>query len=424
MNYTTYSSYDSNNNDNNDKSIGYADLEYNGDFANGKVHWKGLVYYLWDKNQWNSGGSYGLPDSEAYQTKYIDKTLGTDHQFTWKTSSWNNLLMGFTVENLEKESSGIANYQPTVPYTPGLDYDNQAVFIQDSMDLWDNRINLIAAARYDRFDVTTKRAETGTYTDFNEKSEDYSRISPKVGAGIKFFDEMLRLRTNIGQGFKSPTADQLSADYYQSTTATRYFGNPDLDPETSLTYDVGADLYLSALTLKLGWFHTDYEDKIVQESLMFNDVKTITYDNHGDAKIAGIEVGLEWALGQTFQLPFHASLYSNMTYNTTNEDKETGQDLLYISDYEVKSGIDVSYQGISGQLSHVLVGPQMITNYDTYLLEEKASFDYWDVTLRYRFAKHWEVKASVLNLFDEEIEWVRGYIMPERNYRLGLTYNF
>ena len=424
MNYVTYSAYDRNTSDNNDKSTGYADLEYNGDFADRKVHWKGLVYYLWDKNQWNTGSSYGFADADAYQTKYIDKTLGTDQQLTWKMSSWNNLLLGFTLENLEKDSSGVSNYLPSTPYTPGLDYDNQAVYLQDSMDLLDNRINLIAAARYDRFELSTQQADTGTYTDFNERSEDYSHVSPKVGAGIKFFDEKLRLRTNVGQGFKSPTADQLSADYYQSTTATRYLGNPDLDPETSMTYDVGADLFMSGLTFKLGWFHTDYEDKIVQESLMINGVKTVTFGNHGDAEIAGFEVGLQWAIGQTFKLPFNASLYSNMTFNTSKEDEETGQDLLYISDYEMKSGVDLSYQGVSGQLSHVLVGPQMITNYDTYLNEEKESFDYWDLTLRYRFAERWEVKASILNLFDQEVEWVRGYIMPERNYRIGLTFNF
>lgn len=66
----------------------------------------------------------------------------------------------------------------------------------------------------------------------------------------------------------------------------------------------------------------------------------------------------------------------------------------------------------------------MITNYDTYVDEEKDSFDFWDLTGRYQFSKNWEVRASILNLFDQEVEWVRGYLMPERNYRLGVSYNF
>ena len=51
---------------------------------------------------------------------------------------------------------------------------------------------------------------------------------------------MLRVRANIGEGFRSPTADQLAADYRH--WGTRYVGNPDLDPETSQTYDLGFDL--------------------------------------------------------------------------------------------------------------------------------------------------------------------------------------
>lgn len=420
----TYSSYDPDTTDHNDKSTGYTDIEYNGDYLGGAVHWKGMLYYLWDKNHSNYGNAYGLADAAAYQTKYIDKTLGTDHQVTWKTSTWNSLLAGFTVEHLAKESSGVADFQPSSPYTPGLDYDNQALFIQDSLEVLDNRINLIAAARYDRFDVTTQPAETGSYAGFNERSEDYSHVSPKTGVGVKFFDEKLRFRTNVGEGFKSPTADQLAADYHHSLTGVHYLGNPDLDPETSMTYDIGADLFLDVLTLKAGWFHTDYEDKIVQENSVTNGVDTTSYVNHGDAEIAGFEVSLEWAMGKSFRLPFEASLWSNMTFNSTNEDEETGTDIQFISDYEMKSGIDVSYKGISGQLSHTLVGPQMITNYDSYLVEEKGSFDFCDLTVRYRFAERWEVKASILNLFDQEVEWVRGYLMPERHYRIGLTYNF
>ena len=114
-----------------------------------------------------------------------------------------------------------------------------------------------------------------------------------------------------------------------------------------------------------------------------------------------------------------------MTFNAVKEDDD-GADLKYISDYELKSGLDLNYQGFGTQLSHTLAGPQTIDNWDTYpsSVEEKSSFDYWDLTLRYRFAERWEVKGSVLNLFDQEVEWVRGYLMPERNYRVGLTYRF
>ena len=140
-----------------DKSNGYTDLEYNGDFFAGRVHWKGLVYYLYDKNQYN----YGQIDKDADRSKQVDESLGTDHQVSWRTSDWNTLLTGFTLESMERESSAWMEYAPQTPYSPGLDYDNQAVFVQDSLDLLDNRVNLIAAARYDRFEMATEQGETG-----------------------------------------------------------------------------------------------------------------------------------------------------------------------------------------------------------------------------------------------------------------------
>jgi vitamin B12 transporter len=420
-NFETYGAYDKETRNHHDKSHGYIDLEYNGDFFDDKFHWRGVAYYLKDRNHWNSGS----PDPKSSHSKYTDETLGTDNQFVWNTASWNTLLFGFNIENLEKEAEAVSNGQPSAPYTPGMKYDSQAFFIQDALDLWDNRVNIIAAARYDRFDVETLRPKTGDFPDFNEKSEVYDHVSPKLGVGVKFLDELLRIRANVGEGFKTPSADQLSADYV-TNFGTHYVGNPDLDPETSLTYDLGFDIFHDLFTLKAGYFHTDYEDKIVTSSTTIAGSPANTWENHGDAEIAGFDVNLEWWIGRTFDWPFDLSLWSNATFNNTKEDKEAGEDLPFISDYEVKSGLDLSYRGFNTQLSYTSVGPQMITNYDSYpyVDEEKDSFDFWDLTLRYRFMEHWEVRGSVLNLFDDPVEWVRGYLMPERNFRVGVSYTF
>ena len=408
---------------NNDKSAGYADMEYNGDYLDGKLHWKGLLYYLYDKNHWN----HGSVDPKSNQSKYVDTTLGTDHQFTYEMNDWNELLVGFTLESMEKKSWSISNYQETIPYTPGLEYENQALFVQDSLDLMDNQLNIIVAARYDRFGMTTKQGETGAYSDLVENEESFSHVSPKIGASYKLMDEMIRLRANVGEGFKAPTANQLSADYFHSTYGTHYVGNPDLDPETSLTYEAGVDFYINAFSLQLGYFHSDYKDKIVASSYVdSNGVSSQTWKNSDDAELEGFEVGLEWAVNETLNLPFSLQFYSNMVFNTTKKDITNDEDLQYVSDYEIKSGINCKAGKLSTQLSHVLIGPQMITNYDSYPYsdEEKDSFDFWDLTLKYQVLESLEARASILNLFDQEVEWVRGYLMAERTFRVGLTYTF
>nr|VFJ55431.1 MAG: vitamin B12 transporter [Candidatus Kentron sp. FW] len=415
----TYSSYDEDTRKDYDKSHVYADVEYNGDFMDDKLHARTLAYYLRDRNHWR----YGADDPELDQAKYTDTTLGVDQQLAWDVTPWNTLLVGFNFEHLEKEGTGVSGGLPAAPYTPNMEYDSQAFFIQGSLDLWDNRVNIIASGRYDRFDVSTLKPTEVTLADFNEREESYSNFSPKLGVGVKFLDERLRLRANVGEGFKSPSADQLSADYTHGTS--RYVGNPDLGPETSWSWDVGIDVFHDDVTLKLGYFHTDFEDKIVSASgTLPNGDPIRTWENHGNATIAGFEMNIEWWMGETFGWPVDVSLWSNAAVNTKRDDEETGKDLLYISDYELKSGLIVNWGDWGGQLNHVLVGPQWITNFDTYADEKKGSFDFWDLTVRYEPFDNFQLQASVLNLFDDRVEWARGYLMPERNYRVGVSYNF
>ncbi len=74
----------------------------------------------------------------------------------------------------------------------------------------------------------------------------------------------------------------------------------------------------------------------------------------------------------------------------------------------------------------MLVGPQQVDNYDSYpyTTSELGSFNYWDLTLRCKIAGNWEVKASVLQPLRPGGAMGAGYLMPERNYRVGLTYTF
>lgn len=65
-------------------------MEYNGDYLHDQLHWKAVLYYLWDKIT----GLLGTADPESDQTKYIDQTFGTDQQLTWKINKINTLMFG------------------------------------------------------------------------------------------------------------------------------------------------------------------------------------------------------------------------------------------------------------------------------------------------------------------------------------------
>ncbi|NNF98213.1 MAG: TonB-dependent receptor [Desulfobacteraceae bacterium] len=420
----TYSEYDGTRSDHFDKSHGYADLEYNGGFRSGKLRWKGLGYYLWDLNHWYYRGWDGTPPNDN-QTRSTDTTTGTDHQLTMKLADWNALVLGFNLEWLEKKSTAKSGGADTIPFTPGMTYETQSLFIQEELDLLENRVNISLAGRYDRFSVETKRPDTGDFESFKENTETYDHFSPKAGMGVKFFDEALRLRTNIGSGFKTPSADQLSAEYQKDAT-TLYRGNADLDPETSLTVDIGADFYHDLFDIGLTFFHTDFKDKIVDTTYTEGTLYVNSWKNSGDAEIEGIDLDVNWHIGRTFDIDPELLFFTRITFNTKFEDKKADTDLLYISDYEVKSGLNYSYDTFSAALSHVVVGPQKIENHDSWpaTIEEKKAFSFWDLTLTYGFLGSFEAHLNITNLLDEKYEWVRGYIQPERSFRFGISYTF
>ena len=84
--------------------------------------------------------------------------------------------------------------------------------------------------------------------------------------------------------------------------------NPNLEPETSRSWDVGIDVFHDDFTLKLGYFHTDFEDKIVSAMGTLGGNPIRTWENHGNAMIAGFEMNLEWWMGETFNWPVDVNL--------------------------------------------------------------------------------------------------------------------
>jgi vitamin B12 transporter len=273
--------------------------------------------------------------------------------------------------------------------------------------------------------VNTKPPETGDIPDFNEKSETFDHISPKLGIGVKLLKEKLRIRANVGEGFKSPNAYELTVDNYEYE-GTRYEGNPDLKPEISQTYDLGLDIFHHLFTLNVGYFHTDYKDRIGQIGV---DASTYTWENQGEDELAGFDLNLAWKISRTFGWDTDLSLWSKATFNITKKDKQTDEELYYIPDYDIRSGLNLNHNNFNTQLSYVRVGPQIVDIYNENMelvseRERKGSFDFWDLTLGYQFKKHWLVRAGVFNLLNENIEWVDSYMEPARNYRIGVSYTF
>ena len=88
-------------------------------------------------------------------------------------------------------------------------------------------------------------------------------------------------RGSVGTGYKAPTLDQL----YDSLPAFNFFANPNLQPETSLGWDIGAEQTFLDKKIDVGatYFHND-----IKNLIDFNDTFT-TLVNIGEATTYGVE---------------------------------------------------------------------------------------------------------------------------------------
>jgi iron complex outermembrane receptor protein len=140
--------------------------------------------------------------------------------------------------------------------------------------------------------------------------------------------------TNISTVFQTPTTTEL---------ANRPDGgggfNPDLDPERSVTAEVGMRAHNAKLSVELAVYHTSTDDAIVP----YSDVGGRSYfRNAGSTRTQGAEVGARFAAGP------HVALLGSWTLT----------DAIF-SDYGVVNGITIdtltgrTLAGVPRQVAHV-----------------------------------------------------------------------
>lgn len=393
-----------------DKSNYSFDLKYTGTTLSGQYSWLVRAFFGKDENSWMdpvasnpTGWDDGVPaENETDQQ-------GAQAQVTGVFGS-TSITTGFDWLDYEVENS----------WTPSeTTYSNPALFMLGKTGFMDNRLVINMGLRYDWYAVEVNNPAG--------RDEDQSTFTPKVGLAFMATDR-LKLRVQYGEGFMMPSADQLAADYI--SWGTRTVGNPDLDPESSTTYEAGLDYDYAGFNGSLTYFYTDFEDKITSVVLSSGDQ---SWDNIGDATIAGFELELSYDFGMLMQWDWEVRPYLALTRLSEYEDDETGDDLQYISAINYATGLVVGNgDGITCRLNVTYTGSQDITDYESgwpYKVVELSSSTVTDLFASFRLLDNDQIgtlslRNEIRNLFDEEYAYVKGYPMPGRSLFMGLRLDY
>jgi len=221
------------------------------------------------------------------------------------------------------------SYSPATQQVPDSSQKNIGAFM---LHEWTpvQAFTLSLGARYDWFNTQTNLAPllSPKLLPAYQAASNVDRTAPteSVGAVVRVLP-MVDLVGSVGTSFRQPYVTEL----FSSTTTM--IPNPNLVPETGITYEAGFNFHTQAATLKITAFDSNFKNFIQVVPVVYMGLSTYTQEqNVSNANIQGIEVEERWQLTPSINI-----FGSGAVVRGTNTD--TGTPLPYIAPVRGRDGV-------------------------------------------------------------------------------------
>jgi vitamin B12 transporter len=303
---------------------------------------------------------------------------------------WNTLTLGAEYRNEVGEVKG--SFKETV--------DSWALVLQEQLRLFD-RLYLTGGARYDGNSV------------FEDKVTGRAAVSYLVKATDS------RLKASWGQGFRAPTFNEL---FFPAFPPCPAFGNPDLEPEESTSWDAGVEQHLWERRIRLAatYFRNDFRN-LIQTALIDPANFCFQAQNVGKARSEGVEV-------EASVMPVDGLVVVLAYTYTDSEDRTTGDPLRRIAPNSL--AVTATWEPLSGLTlsGEVLV---MSSQFEAPGQPRNPGYTVVNAAAAYRlpfrrwgFLSNVTVHVRVTNLFNENYSEVAGFPALGTHVVAGLRATF
>jgi vitamin B12 transporter len=231
----------------------------------------------------------------------------------------------------------------------------------------------------------------------------------RAGAAYAFDATRGRLRASIGTGVKNPTFTELFGFFPGS-----FIGNPDLEPETSLGWELGWAQSLGALTLDAAYFEANLENEIFTA---FNPNFTSTSRNRvGESDRSGVELSAKWQAAPRLSLSGQATFLSSRNDAGEDEIRVPQRTASLAADWHdpgkgIRLGAALDYVGDQGDLDFGAF-PAARVDLDAYVLAS--------LTAEIPLTEDIALTLRGDNLLDKTATDVLGYSGPGAGLYVGL----
>lgn len=272
-------------------------------------------------------------------------------------------------------------------------------------DLKGRSITTTAFYVQDQWDINEKWSLTpGVRVDHN--SQFGTHTSPSLSVGYDANDRT-HYYASWKEFFVAPNLYHLYSSY----------GDPNLDPSTGWTAEIGASRQFSdTLSGSISFFHQHAKDMVAY------DMVTWKYANTGEMDQDGINLSLQKKAGEHFDL--------NLGYSYIHADTENTSLISYLPKHRLTVGADYHNGGLTINLD----GTGVMDRYCKAgsVMEDYRSFWVWDLAADYKMDNGFTVFGRVNNIFDQFYTDIGAsydpngnwYSAPGRNFTVGVSYEF
>jgi len=319
---------------------------------------------------------------------------------------------------------------------PVTDFTLGGIFIGDAIEFGDGVVTLYPALRYDFYDLDP--TDDPLLPNFAATGQNGSKLSPKFGAVVKLGGDV-RLFGNYARGFRAPTPSQVNNFFENLAFGYTSVANPDLQPETSESFEAGIRYATDDINLTLTAYTANY-DNFIEQILTSGtgtaaDPSVFQFVNFDSVKAQGIEAKASYEADNGFRARFA------MAFSDGEQTTPAGNVSSLGSIDPLNAILGIGYREPTG-----VFGGEVIVSYnarkeatetigvcnDTCFRPQESAVI--DATAFFQITDNLKVRAGIFNITDQKYAlWsdVRGlaatssitdaFTQPGRNASISLS---
>lgn len=264
-----------------------------------------------------------------------------------------------------------------------------------------------------------------------------SNFSPKAYAVYKATDS-LTVKGGVISGYKAPSLRNSSPEYMLNSMGGAILPNPDLKPETSLTYETGISYQNSdwGLLGSLMLFKTDFKDKITRSSRMagsqvegsqfYVDRPNLAYNANGytynynvdEAEIQGLELTTD------YQISDFVKYRHSYTYTDSEQmsGANKGKPLNDIPKHMFNAGLDWDMTDQLSFWTQLNYRGKTVGDSDG---DKTPSYTFADLGAVYKYDDQLQFSTGIYNLANKNVvDDGNSSVLDGRKYNFAVNFKF